>query len=91
MMSPPLEFHTVNAFANGPHSGSQAAVVLFRPGDARAHDDKYLVALASDFSWPATVFISPREGGDVPAYAIRWFTKEGVSFVLGAGGGEGRR
>lgn len=77
-MTTPLEFHTVNAFANGPHSGSQAAVIIFPPGDKRGSDDKYLLALASDFSWPATVFISPREG-DVPTYSIRWFTKEGVS------------
>lgn len=77
----PLEFHTVNAFvtATTPHSGSQAAVVLIPPGDPRASDDTYLLALASDFAWPATAFVTPLEDGEVPKYAIRWFTQAGVS------------
>lgn len=77
----PLSFYTVNAFANSPHSGSQAAVVLFPPGDSRWEDEAYLLAVATDFSWPATVFLSPLGGEEeeVPRYAIRWFTKEGVS------------
>jgi predicted PhzF superfamily epimerase YddE/YHI9 len=75
-----LEFYTVNAFANSPHTGSQAAVVLIPPNDSRWSDDTYLKAVAGDFAWPATVYISPLEA-EGPSYKIRWFTKEGVGLA----------
>ncbi|BEJ18008.1 hypothetical protein CspHIS471_0702850 [Cutaneotrichosporon sp. HIS471] len=77
----PLQFYTVNAFANSPHSGSQAAVVLFPANDPRWNDETYLQAVAGDFAWPATVYLSPL--GD--AYAIRWFTKAGELPLCGHG------
>ncbi|CAK9782064.1 unnamed protein product [Cutaneotrichosporon oleaginosum] len=89
-----LEFYAVNAFANSPHSGSQAAVVVVPHDDARWTDETYLQAVAGDFAWPATVFVSPMKnegesssGGKpkTPKYAIRWFTKAGELPLCGHG------
>lgn len=55
----PLPFHLVNVFTATPHAGSQAAVILIPKGDPRGTDEDYKLALASDFSLPATVFLIP--------------------------------
>jgi predicted PhzF superfamily epimerase YddE/YHI9 len=77
-MTHPLPFHLVNVFTSTPHAGSQAAVVVLPPGDARANDEAYKTALAGDFNLPATVFLVPVDE-TVPKYEMRWYTGAGVS------------
>ena len=71
-----LKYHLVNSFsAASPTSGSQCAVVLLPPADPRIADDDWLQTIASNFSYPATSFVVPKqaEGGDELEYNIRWF------------------
>ena len=67
-------FHLINAFTlpDSPHSGNQAAVVLFpSPSHPSAKDDGYLQLVARDFNVAETAFLVPLPDGQ---YSLRWFT-----------------
>lgn len=72
---PKLEYHLINAFTTtSPHSGNQAAVVIFpTSNDPRAADDKFLLTTAQDFGFSETAYLVPidAEGG---RWGLRWFT-----------------
>lgn len=72
---PRLEYHLINAFTtDSPHSGNQAAVVLFpTTSDLRANDDKFLLRTAKDFGYSETAYLVPidEQAGE---WSLRWFT-----------------
>ncbi|WVW82069.1 hypothetical protein I302_104074 [Kwoniella bestiolae CBS 10118] len=82
MSSPQLQFHLLNAFVvdSNPHSGNQAAVVLFSdPSDHRAEDEKWMTSVARDFGFSETAYLVPLaldEKGDKGEWGLRWFTPE---------------
>lgn len=81
----PLKFHLVNAFAPTPHSGNQAAVVLFPKDDPRVLDEAYLQSLAVDFNYADSAFVVPvNADAHPPEYSIRWFTPTTVSVKAGS-------
>jgi len=79
MSSPGLPFHLINAFTltSSPHSGNQAAVVVY-PSCAhpKATDEEYMQLVARDFNFAETAFVYPLKGGE---WSLRWFTPETVS------------
>ncbi|WWC58397.1 uncharacterized protein I303_100937 [Kwoniella dejecticola CBS 10117] len=81
MTATTLPFHLVNAFVvnSNPHSGNQAAVVIFPDAsDARVKDDKWLTAVARDFNFSETAYLVPisqLEDGE-GEWGLRWFTPE---------------
>ncbi|KAL1408023.1 hypothetical protein Q8F55_004820 [Vanrija albida] len=72
-----LPYHLVNAFTGAsPHSGNQAAVVLF-PDEADARiNATFFLATARDFGFSETAFLVPLgDGSDAePSYRIRFWT-----------------
>ena len=72
---PRLEYHLINAFTtDSPHSGNQAAVVLFpSASDSRADDDEFLLRTAKDFGYSETAYLVPidEQAGE---WSLRWFT-----------------
>jgi hypothetical protein len=72
---PRLEYYLINAFTtDSPHSGNQAAVVLFPSAtDPRASDDVFLLTTAKDFGYSETAYLVPtdEEAGE---WSLRWFT-----------------
>ena len=72
---PRLEYHLINAFTtDSPHSGNQAAVVLFPSAtDPRANDEEFLLRTAKDFGCSETAYLVPidEEAGE---WSLRWFT-----------------
>jgi predicted PhzF superfamily epimerase YddE/YHI9 len=80
---PRLEYHLVNAFTtDSPHSGNQAAVVLFpSQSDPRANDDKFLLTTAQDFAFAETAYLVPIDEKN-GRWGLRWFTVTVVSSYL---------
>ena len=75
----PLPFHLINAFVlpDAPHSGNQAAVVVFpSPGHPRASDEEYMKLVARDFNYAETAYVVPIKPGE---WSLRWFTPDMVS------------
>jgi predicted PhzF superfamily epimerase YddE/YHI9 len=71
---PKLEYHLINAFTTAsPHSGNQAAVVLFPANDPRATDDVFLLKTARDFGFAETAFLVPVDE-EKGRWGLRWFT-----------------
>jgi predicted PhzF superfamily epimerase YddE/YHI9 len=72
---PRLEYYLINAFTtDSPHSGNQAAVVIFpAASDPRANDDEFLLTTAEDFGYSETAYLVPidEEAGE---WSLRWFT-----------------
>ncbi|WWC66585.1 uncharacterized protein I206_100488 [Kwoniella pini CBS 10737] len=81
-MSSVLPFYLVNAFVvnSNPHSGNQAAVVIFPDkSDERANNDKWLTAVAKDFNFSETAYLVPissSQDGEEGEWNLRWFTPE---------------
>lgn len=79
MTSAPLPFYLINAFiTDSPHSGNQAAVVIFPLDDPRDNDDEYKLKVARDFGFAETAYLTPvnEARGE---WTLRWFTPEVVS------------
>ena len=80
---PRLEYHLINAFTtDNPHSGNQAAVVLFASdSDPRANSDDFLLTTAQDFGFSETAYLVPidRQAG---RWSLRWFTIYNVRLVI---------
>ncbi|TXT13238.1 hypothetical protein VHUM_00605 [Vanrija humicola] len=75
-MPAPLAYHLVNAFiGDTPHSGNQAAVVLF-PDDTDARiNDTFFRLTARDFHFSETAFLVPLPSpATEPTYRIRFWT-----------------
>lgn len=72
---PRLEYHLINAFTtDSPHSGNQAAVVLFTStSDPRANDDDFLLKTARDFGYAETAYLVPIDE-QAGQWSLRWFT-----------------
>ncbi|BGO98392.1 hypothetical protein NBRC10513v2_002787 [Rhodotorula toruloides] len=69
-----LEFRIIDAFTSTPFAGNPAAVVLVPANHPRRDDTDFLLSVAREFNQPMTAFLTAKEGGDEPKYAIRWFT-----------------
>lgn len=80
---PRLEYHLINAFTtDSPHSGNQAAVVLFASSlDSRANDDKFLLTTAQDFGYSETAYLVPIDE-QAGRWGLRWFTIYNVRYLL---------
>lgn len=83
-MLPPLDYYLINAFTtNSPHTGNQAAVVVFpSKDDPRIADDTYKLKVARDFGFAETAFLVPlsqSQGQGDSEWGLRWFTPEVVS------------
>ncbi|WWC58398.1 uncharacterized protein I303_100938 [Kwoniella dejecticola CBS 10117] len=89
--TPPLPFHLVNAFIveSNPHSGNQAAVVIFPDAtDPRANNDEWLKAVTRDFNFSETAFLVPlsplpvtsssagEDDAEEGEWGLRWFVPE---------------
>jgi len=72
---PRLEYHLINAFTtDSPHSGNQAAVVLFPSAtDSRANDEEFLLRTAKDFGYSETAYLVPIDA-QAGEWSLRWFT-----------------
>jgi predicted PhzF superfamily epimerase YddE/YHI9 len=81
MSLPPLPYYLINAFTtDSPHTGNQAAVVIFpTPDDPREADDAYKFKVAKDFGFAETAYLVPLSE-DHTEWGLRWFTPEVVSF-----------
>ncbi|WVO16841.1 hypothetical protein L204_104527 [Cryptococcus depauperatus] len=80
MSNPVLQVYLLNAFSPDPHSGNQAAVVVF-PTSAKPHplsvDEQFMLGYAQDFNFSETAYLVPSKGnGDdgVGKFGLRWFT-----------------
>ncbi|BGP05216.1 hypothetical protein JCM10049v2_001020 [Rhodotorula toruloides] len=69
-----LEFRIIDAFTSTAFAGNPAAVVLVPADHPRRDDTEFLLSVAREFNQPMTAFLTAKEGGDEPTYAIRWFT-----------------
>jgi hypothetical protein len=80
---PRLQYHLINAFTtDSPHSGNQAAVVLFpSSSDPRANDDNFLLTTAQDFGFAETAYLVPIDE-KAGRWGLRWFTIFTVRFPL---------
>ncbi|KAK6905519.1 hypothetical protein I203_106348 [Kwoniella mangroviensis CBS 8507] len=80
----PLPFHVLSAFSPVPGTGSQAALINYPSNaDPRWLDDKYLLKVAGDFNYTATVHVAPT--GQKGEWAIRWFTPKSELALCGHG------
>lgn len=77
MPAPSLKYHIVNAFIGStPHSGNQAAVVLY-PNDTDSRiNDEFFRLTARDFHFSETAFLVPVPAANPnePTYRIRFWT-----------------
>lgn len=64
-----MEIYVVDAFAEEPFTGNQAAVCVL---DASA-DDAWLQSLAAEMNYSETAYLLATEGGEAD-YSLRWFT-----------------
>ncbi|WVW82104.1 hypothetical protein I302_104109 [Kwoniella bestiolae CBS 10118] len=84
---PPLPFHVLSAFAPTSGTGSQAALVIYPSNtDPRWLDDRYLLKVAGDFGYTATVHLAPSgKEGEEGEWEIRWFTAKSELALCGHG------
>ncbi|ORY20956.1 phenazine biosynthesis PhzF protein [Naematelia encephala] len=84
MSASPLPFHLINAFTtSSPHTGNQAAIVIFPSGnDPRSHDTEWMRLVARDFNYSETAYLVPLDVKDkdqstvTVRFGLRWFTPE---------------
>ncbi|WWD09222.1 hypothetical protein V865_007344 [Kwoniella europaea PYCC6329] len=81
---PRLPFHVLSAFSPVPGTGSQAALIIYPSNaDSRWLDDRYLLQVAGDFNYTATVHVAPT--GEKGEWEIRWFTPKSELALCGHG------
>ncbi|WOO78101.1 Phenazine biosynthesis-like domain-containing protein [Vanrija pseudolonga] len=77
MPAPSLPYHLVNAFVSPttPHSGNQAAVVIYPNDTDERINDTFFRLTAHDFHFSETAFLVPIAGEPTePRYRIRFWT-----------------